>query len=196
VDVNWGQVVTGVVGLAGIISTAVLATGGRAHDERMAKQGREAAHETWHREQRAAAYLKLLDTVEQIGAWVATVHPMVGSPTQHTLPSIEAQRMAMVPVRAFAARPVNEAYDEWAAIIWRVMPLVDAIDANPAVAEERQQLEELRPDASQAQVKLAAAINVDLGLAPDDRELVVEPDSTPDEVPLPARMLVARPQVR
>src|SRR5947209_3542689 len=81
-----------IVGVAGLLAGWRVAVGSRKHDERLAQQRNEhearVAHVQWHRDQRADAYIQLLDLAEEIGDWVSSAFPMWDTHPPRPLPDM------------------------------------------------------------------------------------------------------------
>jgi hypothetical protein len=190
-----GPVATGIVGVAGVIGTAKVASGGRSHDERMAREARVASHESWHRDRRAMAYASYLDQAVDQSEIVARAFPIMDTDPPAELvpmPSVERQRAAWVQIQAYAPRSIKELARSWDALTRRALWEAEAISRHQKNVEARRRLDDLRPQVRDALMALTDAIADDLAMTPDARDLARERDQDVDGVALPARMLVQR----
>jgi hypothetical protein len=130
-DAKWGVLITGLVGVAGLVATAWTARRGRvaakelaaqqqAHDERMRADDHtheEALrrHERVH-DHRAALYVELLATVLRGNESMERTEPMMtweGAPGPPEPLSMDEQRLLTAKVDAYASSEVIELLGQW-----------------------------------------------------------------------------------
>ena len=122
------------------------------------------AHEQWHRDRRAEAYIELLDLAEEIGLFVGTVYPMFesGSPEPPpSIPSLDRQTHMWARVAAYASPEVRRKATTWRIVVVHALRAAEAIARGEDGA--RAELHDLRSAEGEARESMSQAINDDLG---------------------------------
>jgi hypothetical protein len=143
---------------------------GRHHDDRMARSARVEAQRAWHRDNRAAAYVTVLEIAEKVGNVVALAFPMVDTIPPAPLPDLPTlgeQAHAAARMKVFASDSVLSAYDAWDGIARQALRTIEAIDRDLAAVDERKSLDRLRGEENRAFGLLSRAMAADLAASPE-----------------------------
>ena len=138
----------GIVGLAGIVSTTIVAVSGRRQERALAQERHDHERATtqgqWVRDRRAEAYLDLLEMAECIGQWVGMVHPFLGEQRPlPELPNLEKQGRVFARVIAFGSDDLKVGLKHWREVSLKAMRLAEEISRRDG-GDGREQLEVLR----------------------------------------------------
>jgi hypothetical protein len=115
-----GATATGVVGVVGITTTGMSARGARKHAAALAKEQIEhstkAADEARTQDRRAEAYVRCLETVEQVGHWSQSLAPPLDTyppAPLPPLPELREQIASNARLLAFGSPEVQGLWREW-----------------------------------------------------------------------------------
>ncbi len=164
---EWAGPASGaLIGAAGLVTSWRVTSNSRRQEMLLAAKRHDhevqIAHEQWHRDRRADAYVQLLDLAEETGMWVQTVFPFYqrGERPPTDLPSFERQGKVWARIAAFASPPVCEKVKQWRTIVHRALRAAE--DVAQDEDDARRVLDDLRAEEQAAREALSAAIAQDL----------------------------------